>query len=34
VVAKDTNELLLCIAYIFEISESTGTQAAAYRLCD
>ncbi|CAF0979902.1 unnamed protein product [Adineta steineri] len=37
VVAKDTNELLLCIAYIFEISESSslnGTQSAAYRLCD
>ncbi|CAF1177022.1 unnamed protein product [Adineta ricciae] len=35
VVNKDTNELLLCIAYIFEISESTnGTQSAAYRLCE
>ncbi|CAF1228405.1 unnamed protein product [Adineta ricciae] len=37
VVTKDTDELLLCIAYIFEISESSslgGTQSAAYRLCD
>ncbi len=37
IVSKDTDELLLCIAYIFEISESSslgGTQSAAYRLCD
>ena len=37
VVSKETGELLLCIAYIFEISESPsmgGTQSAAYRLCD
>jgi len=34
VVVKDTNELLLCIAYIFEISELSGTQSAAYRLCN
>ncbi|CAF0936713.1 unnamed protein product [Rotaria sordida] len=37
VISKDTDELLLCIAYIFEISESSslgGTQSAAYRLCD
>ncbi|CAF4148449.1 unnamed protein product [Rotaria sp. Silwood2] len=35
VVSKDTNELLLCIAYIFEISESlSGTQSTAYRLCE
>ncbi len=34
VIAKDTNELLLCIAYIFEISELSGTQSAAYRLCN
>ncbi|CAF0759194.1 unnamed protein product [Rotaria sp. Silwood1] len=37
VISKDTDELLLCIAYIFEISESPslgGTQSAAYRLCD
>ncbi|UJR24982.1 hypothetical protein I4U23_006345 [Adineta vaga] len=37
IVSKETDELLLCIAYIFEISESSslgGTQSAAYRLCD
>lgn len=34
VVDKETNELLLCIAYIFEISESSGTQSVAYHLCD
>ncbi|CAF1339172.1 unnamed protein product [Adineta steineri] len=37
VVSKDTDELLLCVAYIFEISESQslgGTQSVAYRLCD
>jgi len=37
IVSKDTDELLLCIAYIFEISESSslgGTQSAAYRLYD
>jgi len=33
-VDKETNELLLCIAYIFEISESSGTQSVAYHLCD
>ena len=36
VVSKDTGEVLLCVAYIFEISESSlgGTQSAAYRLCE
>ncbi|CAF1172307.1 unnamed protein product [Rotaria magnacalcarata] len=35
VVSKDTDELLLCIAYIFELSESSnGTQSIAYRLCE
>lgn len=36
VVSKDTDELLLCIAYIFEVNESSlgGTQSAAYRLCE
>jgi len=36
VVSKDTGELLLSVAYIFEISESSlgGPQSAAYRLCE
>jgi len=29
---KESNETLLCIAYVFEVSESAGTQHHIYRL--
>jgi transcriptional enhancer factor len=29
---RETQETLLCIAYVFEVSETTGTQHHIYRL--